>query len=126
MKSGASDWPPQGNIPAETIEGEEKEICLVSTVQSMEPIVPLNRFSSFTHLQRVTAWILRFIDNCRHSGTKSSYLTVSELNVAEKYWIRLIQEVHFSSDIETLKTTHSLSGNSCLLSLHPFLDADGL
>ena len=40
--------------------------------------------------------------------------------------IRVIQEDHFSSDIAELKVNCSLSDNSSLLSLHPFIDSDGL
>ena len=44
---------------------EEREICLISTCKSMEPIIPLNRYSAFSKLQRVTAWMFRFANNCR-------------------------------------------------------------
>ena len=120
-----SYWPHQ-NIPLETIRDEEREICLIAPVKVYEPVISLNHFSSFTHLQRVTAWIMRFINHCRRSYVNSPNLTVMELNTAEKYWIHMIQEDHFSVDIAMLKANRSLDNNSSLLPLRPFIDSDGL
>lgn len=67
LRSPPSDWPKQHNIHVEVIPEEEREICLVNVTHPREPILPLDRYSSFTRLQRVTAWALRFITNCRRS-----------------------------------------------------------
>ena len=70
--------------------------------------------------------------NCRRfrgesaSSTGSFGLTVAELVTAEKYWVTLSQRDHFSTEITALKTKHRLSSSSCLLSLHPFLDSEGV
>ena len=114
------------DITVETIEEEEKEICLAIPVQLQAPVILLNHYSSFTHLQRITAWILHFVNNCHRSNIISPTLTVEELITAEKYWIHVIQEDHFSSDIAELKVNCSLSNNSSILSLHTFIDSDGL
>ena len=42
------------NIPSE----EEDEICLHTVITQADPIVSVDRFSSFTRLRRVTAWLL--------------------------------------------------------------------
>ena len=97
----------------------------MTPVQVQEPIIPLNYFSSFTRLQRVTAWVMRFINHCRQNCVSSPILTVKELSAAEKYWIRIIQ-AHFTSDIAALKNKCGLSNDSSLLSLRPFIDSDGL
>ena len=125
LKMDIAYWPHQ-DISVETIEEEEREVCLMTSVQVHEPVIPLNRFSSFNRLQRVTAWIMRFINRCRRHYVNSPNLTIMELITAEKYWIRIIQEDHFSSDIALLKAKRSLGNNSSLLSLRPFLDSDGL
>ena len=76
----------------------------------------------FIHsLQHVTAWIIRFINHSRQCYVNSHNLTVVELNTAEKYWIHIIQEDHFSVDIAMLKANHSLDNNSSLLSLCSFI-----
>ena len=125
LKLETSNWP-QRIIPVETIEEEEREVCFVISAHSKNPVIPLNYCSSFTRLQLVTAWILRFVNNCRGTRINSPTLTVEELISAQRYWIRVIQEDHFLSDISDLKAKLGLSNKSSLLTLHPFIDSDGL
>ena len=129
-------WPDQrSDSSIELPSEEEREICLVTTTQSNSPIVPLDRYSTFVRLQRVTAWSLRFIKNCRsargtrpESATAAGYppLTTRELVMAEGYLVKLSQEDDFPTEIALLKANCSLPSNSCLLSLHPFLDSEGV
>ena len=90
-----------------------------------EPVVPLNRYSNFAKLKRVTAWILRFAKNLQSmTKVRSSSLTVLELTAAENYWLSVIQRESFSSDVKELKSGSSISKNSKLLPLRPFWDED--
>ena len=96
-----------------------------------EPVVPFERFSTFTRIQRVVAWILRFVNNCRPSKKLAetagkSCLTVPELLAAEKYLVRFPQEAHFVDEITSLKAGKGLPRGSNLLALHPFVDSDGV
>lgn len=96
----------------------------------------LSRFSSWGTLQRVTAYVLRFIWNCRHSNKYSGTLTVSELNLSRNHLVRLVQKTSFTQEITSLQrsqsqdtgkhtsTLHSPRSRLCRLS--PFLDKDGL
>ena len=43
---------------------EDKEIGLPVIAIPVQPVIDLSLFSSFTKLKRVTAWILRFLNNC--------------------------------------------------------------
>ena len=84
------DWPLPSNIPTDLIPEEERKISLVTTVQASQPIIPLDQYSSFTHLQRVIAWVLRFIHKwraSRHGLTEPNlpFLSVTELLDAERY-----------------------------------------
>ena len=131
LKLPSSQWPEQSQVP-ETypIPEEEKEITFVAVAQPVEPLIPFDRFSSFNHLKRVTAWILRFIENCRANARKvskvSSHLTVSELQKADVYWLTTIQGQHFGKEITSLKKGRRLRKSSPLIPLHPFLDDDDL
>ena len=91
-----------------------------------DPIVPCDRFSSFTRLVRVTAWVKRFRYKClaKKEGSllNTSPLTVDELDEAQNYWLHVAQIACFSSDIETLGKKTSLPRSSSLLTLRPFLD----
>ena len=67
-------------------------------------------FCTLTRLFRVTAYVLRFINNVKKSTrdrkitkmTKPKDLSASEINAAENIWIRSIQNVSFPSEIEYL------------------------
>ena len=123
-------WPDQSSLPsAKTPAEEEREICLHLLLTDQTPVIPLDRFSSFSLLKRVTAWIRRFVDNCRRQKQerpKSLFLSVSELEGAEAYWITLMQHQVFPDEIQSLKNGESLTKSSCLFSLHPFIDSSGL
>lgn len=84
---------------------ETDELCIPSyvTVTQVEPAIPFDRFSSFSKLIRVTAWIHRFIFNCRTHCKETSHpshcLSISELKYAEQYWISFIQNEIFHQEI---------------------------
>ena len=127
-----SNWPEQPNLSVKAVCEEERELCHLSTVQSKQPIIAFDRFSSFTRLKRVTAWILRFINNAHPSTRKMKganvhpHLVVSEIVAAENYWISIAQSDHFHDEIELLKTDRALSKDSSLLPFCPFLDKANL
>ena len=103
---------------------EEKGVCLHVTINN-QAILPLQQFSSFSHVKRVTAWIRHFIDNCHRPKIDLSatlYLTSTELAVSESYLISLIQHEAFATEIESLIKSQPLTKSSRLFSLHPFID----
>jgi len=113
----------------ETPPDEEREVCLVTSAQSKKSVIPLHRYSSFSRLQHVTAWILRFVSNCRAGRggpIVTSCLTVSELAAAQRYWLTFSQADCFPSKITLLKANCCLPVNSSLVPLHPFLDSEGV
>ena len=126
-----SNWPQLSKPPPTQESDEEKEICLFSTVAQKELIISLDRFSSFTKLIRITAWIKRFIKACRSKKVARSTseilpLSVGELVEAEYYWISHSQHKWFSAESKGLKSEHSVTSDICLLSLHPFVDSNGV
>lgn len=85
---------------------------------------PITHCSNFTHLQRVTAWVLRFIHKCRARTIKpnnSPSLNIPELVDAERYWILLSQQEYFLTEIISLKAKGLIRKDSCLLPFCPFL-----
>ena len=110
---------------------EEKGLCLVSVSASGEPVVSFEGYSTFTRIQCVVAWILRFVNRCRPStrvtsATENSCLTVPELVLTERYLVRFSQAVHFSNGITSLIAGNRLHRGSRLLLLHPFVDLCGV
>ena len=126
-----SKWPEQPSLLPNETSNEERELCLVTTHQSMEPVIPLDRYSTFSRFQRVMAWIFRFITNCRAKGInpdRSPHLSVHELLHAERYWIAICQADSFPQELAVLRSNQdvNLPINSTLKSLGPFLDPQGV
>ena len=102
---------------------ENTEVCLVTTVEATEPIIPPEQYSQYSHLIRITAWVLRFISHCRKKGVEvCPYLTTQELSDAETYQIKTYQRQIFAEEVSYLKSKQHLPRRSNLKSLLPFLD----
>ena len=67
-----SEWPRQFEIPPNTPAEE-------ANANPRKPIVPFECYSSFIRLQRVTAWIHRFIHNCRSGDRVTGPQMVKEI-----------------------------------------------
>lgn len=130
LKLPSGQWPAQTCTPlSHLLPEEERDLCLHTVINISTPIIPLERYSSFTQLKRVTAWILRFIHNChgkKQDQPTSTHLSTAELMNAEIYWTSLAQGQAFPDKIEALRNNKSISTSSCLFSLHPFVDSSGL
>ena len=104
-------WPSQkdfgGPLPTHVlVEAKEDRstlktnVCLNTTeVLSIQEVVNLKKFSSFSRLCRVTAFVIRFIANLKKSVEKKyddvikdDDVTVTELENAEIMWLRYSQE----------------------------------
>ena len=92
--------------------------------------MPFDRFSMFSRLVRVTAFVLRFTTNCRSKKPSaqgnSNTLTVQELNQATCYWIKMIQNDTWHPEIDVINKGSSIRRTSRILSLDPFLDKSGI
>ena len=117
-----SHWPDQITF-SEALPDEEKAACYIGVVQSPQPLIPIENYSSFTRLKRVTAWIIRFTENLQSTTRSQSLnLTVSELTTAENYWLRLVQHESFPSEVDNLKRELPILKTSRLLPFHPVWD----
>ena len=125
----SSEWPKQATLQAVPPELScEEKVSLHSTLIEKTPVIPIDRYSSFNKLKRITTLVQRFVRNCQVPTCDRlvSFLTVQELTSAEHYWVKFVQEDHFLTDIETIKSGKNLPDSSSLLSLHPFLDRFGV
>ncbi|XP_038162876.1 uncharacterized protein LOC119797746 [Cyprinodon tularosa] len=92
----------------------------------LKPPLCLEKYSRLKTVLRVTAWMKRFIANARSTTKMSGELTAEELHEAGKYWIKVIQNQSFSSEIQSLKTGKCTQADSRIRQLKPFLDQDEL
>ncbi|UYV73020.1 hypothetical protein LAZ67_10001579 [Cordylochernes scorpioides] len=72
------------------------------------------KFSTFRKLSRVTAWLLRFIHNARHSSDKIKHkeLSSNELDNSIRTLIQIIQSSEFKTEIQCcnlLRILHSIA-----------------
>uniref|UniRef100_A0A2S2N7B6 Integrase catalytic domain-containing protein n=1 Tax=Schizaphis graminum TaxID=13262 RepID=A0A2S2N7B6_SCHGA len=100
---------------------------------SAQPVddYPLNKFSKWNHMVRVTAYMLRFISNAKETknqtfNCQSGVLTVNELQNARNVWLRYAQHNAFRSELNSLTKSKSVASNSRLKRLNPFIDTVGL
>ena len=127
LKLESFNWPSQTAI-SQAEEPVEEKICLLAVTVKRTPVIPIDKYSSYTRLKCITAWIFRFLDNCRAKEHRDSppFLTPSEIRKAELYWISFAQNELFSKELELLKEGQDLPKTSSLLTLHPFVDSLGL
>lgn len=124
LKLPCTEWPISENVPvaSDNIPERKPVHSLISTVTvRTEESEVLQRFSDLHSLQRITAWCLRFSNNCRKplSRQSSAILSCVELQNALMCWVKHTQEVYFDATAAT-KFSKSLS------SLSPFRDTLGI
>ena len=117
-------------------ELKKTQICIPAV--HIDESFLLNRFSTLSKLQRVAAWIFRFIGNVRilvrrrkeeeHTAGAflQSYLTRTEIQNAQVSLIKLEQARAFNDDMERLQQGKTVAAMSCLKKLDPFVDENGL
>jgi hypothetical protein len=120
LKEEETLWPASPSRNPKPLDGCEKRVTqtFVTNTRGAEFIDP-QQFSSFRHLCRVTAWILRFTTNAKQSHnarSKSNILSFTEIAQAEKFWIRQAQGEAFPR----------AEKDPTLLQLNPRKDDDGL
>ncbi|XP_050301507.1 uncharacterized protein LOC126739751 [Anthonomus grandis grandis] len=118
-------WP---NKQTSVIDLPEIRTTLTSSVSKIESY-SFERFSDFLKLKRTFAWDLRFLKNCKNKPENRillPYLTLDELENSLYFIIRIAQRESFPEEYLTLTKGNDLPSNSRVLSLHPFIDKNGL
>ncbi|XP_049307343.1 uncharacterized protein LOC125777139 [Bactrocera dorsalis] len=117
-------WPTFEGIPDLFEECEELRPKFVM-LATPSCVIDMTRFSSLTKLKRTVAWVIRFIDLCRHKKVEEC-LTAEELKVAEIFLCRLAQSASYSLEINQLKEGGNVVKGSELYTLSPFIDTEGV
>ena len=127
LKLQQSKWP-KFDAPASVSQEEEEELnittCALAVVE--EPLTPVDKLSSFNSYKRVTAWVIRFLHNCKakieSKESKTGPLTSEELDVAANYWYALVQKTHFPDELRILaKESRKVPTSSRICSSIPSL-----
>jgi hypothetical protein len=119
-----SSWPTT-EVNSSMHNTEVKKVH-VARIQSPEDFT--QRFSKLTRLIRVIACCRRFIQNCRQPKANRQINTLSpqELDHALTCCVKAVQQISYAQELKELTETQEVAGNSCLKTLHPFIDKEGL
>ncbi|GAB0098916.1 uncharacterized protein DMENIID0001_147230 [Sergentomyia squamirostris] len=112
-------------IPLGTLQYEGKSTHAESSIDALKLDV-LTKYDTFAKTKRITAYILRFINNCKSLGRCSGPLTLSEIKISERTLIKMLQSQHYAQEIYRLKKKQPIQIGSKILSLSPFLDGRGI
>lgn len=85
----------------------------------------MHRYSDINKLQHVTAYVLRFIHNCRNPHKKhTSYLKIKELRLSMYILCKLSQMESFPDEYHILSKKGQLKIKNQLVKLNPFYQED--
>ena len=101
---------------------ERKEFTLQAVTSKPEPVIDILKFSSYSHLIRVTAWVFRV--STRSNLFTHTPLTVSELSKAKVWLSKQAQVQMFQKTMKTLKKGEPLLLSNPLRPLNPFHDIE--
>lgn len=121
-----------GDIAIQNLDGQSESL--------------VNRRSDLASLLRTTGYVLRFIRHLKSCVNKRSEsaeqrihqpirpvdrATIPAISSVERteamlYWIRLAQNNHYSDEIKRINRKESVSRNSPIIKLAPFVDEQGL
>ncbi|XP_059223375.1 uncharacterized protein LOC131997094 [Stomoxys calcitrans] len=124
------NWPRLEDIQPDSIEIERKSIKVhFSYFSNYEDI--LERFSSLPRAIRVIAYVFRFFYST-HPKFRNAYrreshnVTTTEVVMIQDRLISITQKAHFPNEYLALSARKTIASASSILSLNPFLDADGI
>ncbi|GFT76754.1 integrase catalytic domain-containing protein [Nephila pilipes] len=106
--------------PLKTYNEARKSLTQSLCVETTNPVIDITHYSSYTKL-RVTAWILRFLHNCRNEPRFLFELTAEELQKAKDYWILNVQQQCFHAEMEALRNKRPFPTTSNIARFNPFL-----
>ena len=134
-------WPQRKHVKQENRSGDclaeiAKPKMTFATDASQPWMDPL-RYSSWTRLTRVTAWVIRFGAKLLAKVKKvekplgvevctEATLTPAELDRAGKLWVKQAQMDRFPKEMQDLKSGKEVSRQSHLQALTPVVDESGM
>nr|CAH7768784.1 unnamed protein product [Callosobruchus chinensis] len=126
LRESESCWPCK-NVCVANVPDMRKEVTAFVSVHDDDI---LNRFSSLNKLQRVTAWMIRFAENCKTKRMNalrvSNHLSVGEIKDAAFRLTKISQHLWYKSELGRLREGKPLKYNSKVLNLKPFIDDCGI
>lgn len=125
LRLDESEWPVLSLKPSELPEMRVISSHVATNASSSG--FPFSKFSSLNRLNRVTAYVFRFVNNLKGGRQdQDAYLTSPELASSFLKLIKSAQLESFREEIKFVTAQKPLNLNSKILCLHPFLDEKGI
>ena len=131
LKDG--DWPISPVYDSKIDNDEESETTENVHVANTSPVscdgigavIDVTKYSSLRKLQRVSAWVLRFLRNTLNPDVKiqDDVIRASEITNANKLWIEYTQRLHYPQEFQSL-SKKSNTPSTLVRQLKIFLDQD--
>lgn len=100
---------------------ETKTHCHLTLNETQQDLI--TRYSDLSKLQRIFAYVHRFINNCRNPQKRNtSYLQIKELKTSMNTLCKIVQKEMFTEQYQCLQNKRELVSKDQLLNLNPFLD----
>lgn len=117
-----NSWPKSSHIESITIPDVKVVPRQTSLVSCEFDSFLFSKYSNYTKLKRVTAWVLRYKSNCLGSKKNKTIgsLSTKELEAADQCLVRISQRICFPEDYGRLERGLELSPKSKILNLNPF------
>ncbi|XP_044573068.1 uncharacterized protein LOC123257551 [Drosophila ananassae] len=123
LRRPAGSWPGTAPTDEGDAEDEEEMPSEFVLVGASDPFISLQRFSSYRRLLRTTAWVLRFIRQCREQRDElENYgLSVAECEAAEDF-----PDEAFPDEMQPAEKGLDVAKRSDICGLAPYLYANGV
>lgn len=130
-------WPVSKFSQTDQIESRAAVECKPQTTEhlvgmstiKLQEIQLLQRYSSWNKVMRITAYVFRFIDNCRatrQSRTEGSMITHAEIQRATEHWVKSVQAEHYKAEIQARQDGDVMPSKSKIIGLNPCLNEQGV
>jgi len=129
LKSNKQNWPMESKTSTLTSNEDlevRRDFTLLTNDESNPGLPNPERFSSWSKLIRTTAWMLRFLTNCKSGSKQVGVLSVCELEQAELLWCQTVQKESYPQETKSLKANREIDKCSSIYTLNPQIDQHGL
>ena len=128
LREPKEDWPvtPLATSTPEARKEEKKVAMSFPARNGEQNVLKAEEFSSWKRLLAVTAWVRRFIRNCKTTAEdrQGGSLILSELQEAEQRWLKQAQEDGFREERKRLARGEQVPPDSKTRDLQPYLSED--
>ncbi|XP_036346881.1 uncharacterized protein LOC118756189 [Rhagoletis pomonella] len=121
-----TEWPSRkiGDCDIDAVMTEAKPCKITVNLTSAYDSL-INRFSSYTKLLRVTAYLLRFCNNARGKSQRlTGFLSTEEIQRGMHCIVRIVQLETFAAEIKEIRASKSVPHKSKLSNLSPIMQDD--